>query len=330
MKRRGRPFRFLWITDPWETLDHARDTTLRLAEEAVALGHESWWCDVRAIRVEDGKTCFEASPLAGGGAGRTAGTMARGEAQVCTPADFDQLHYRVDPPVDLAYLHPLQLLELAWRGRKRPRSTLVNPPAALMGVNEKLEATLLEGLAPAGIVSANWESLARFGTQHGATVAKPLHLAQSKGVTKLEWPQASGADLKSCFAPLATLTEQFTRPVLLQAFLPGIARGETRLWLLDGRLLASVRKLPLDGDFKVQIDQGSRVEAHTPTARERRAAKKIGAHLRKLGVRLAAVDLIDGKVTDFNVTSPGLLVQMEAVSGENLAGTIIRQLVRRR
>jgi hypothetical protein len=43
-------WRVLWVTDPWDTLDHPRDTPLRLAEECLALGVECHWCDFQSIR----------------------------------------------------------------------------------------------------------------------------------------------------------------------------------------------------------------------------------------------------------------------------------------
>jgi hypothetical protein len=60
--------------------------------------------------------------------------------------------------------------------------------------------------------------------------------------------------------------------------------------------------------------------------REREQLPRIQALLDAEGVRLGAVDLIDGWVTDCNVTSPGLLPQMESVLGRNLARPIVEAL----
>ena len=124
------------------------------------------------------------------------------------------------------------------------------------------------------------------------------------------------------------MTGKFTQPILLQKYQPEISRGEVRLWFLDGMLLAQARKLPLPHDFRVNIDRGSRLVATLLTAREKKVAAKLARHLRSRGIRLAAVDLIGGLVTDFNFTSPGLLVQMEQITGKNLAGQIIQSLAK--
>jgi glutathione synthase/RimK-type ligase-like ATP-grasp enzyme len=77
------------------------------------------------------------------------------------------------------------------------------------------------------------------------------------------------------------------------------------------------------------MDQGSRIVKSELDEREKQAARKIGRHLRRRKIRLAAVDLIDGLVTDLNFTSPGLITQMETVLGENLARVILERLNRR-
>lgn len=311
---------FLWITDPWETLEHARDSTLRLAREALAQGYESHWCDVRSIRLEGSRVLLDAAavpeaPVSGSGSGAPVGFEAR------SPTEFSSVQYRVDPPVDLAYLHPLQLLALSG-------ARIVNPAPILCTHNEKTEAAFLKGLMPVSLVSGRWDDLERFGKSHQRTVLKPLHQAQSKGVQLLSW--VSLLDMEKNRELLTAVTERFSRPILLQRYLPGIAQGEQRLWFLDGKLLACARKMPIPGDFRVDIDRGSVLRKTALTAAERKAAKVIGRFLSAQKIRLAAVDLIDGFVTDFNFTSPGLIMQMEEILGKNLAQPIIRALARGR
>lgn len=320
---RAPSFRFLWVTDPWETLDHARDTTLRLAEAALELSIENHWCDVRSIRWEKDRVRLDARKIKKIAKGRS--EIILGDPRVCEVGEFSSIQYRTDPPVDLAYQHPLQLLHLgaqALPARLRPE--IVNPVAALLLANEKLEAGILQGLLPPTVVSSQWEPLASFGKKEGRTVFKPLHLAQSKGVELLDWSTSSGTERARKIIEEAS--EQFSRPVLLQRYLPGISKGETRLWFLDGKLLACARKLPLKNDFRVNIDRGSRLSPHSPSASEKKTALLIGKRLRALGVRLAAVDLIEGYATDFNLTSPGLITQMEEISGKDLATAIVRRL----
>jgi glutathione synthase len=178
---------------------------------------------------------------------------------------------------------------------------------------------------PPSIAASDVEALVAWGAREGTAVLKPLHQAQSKGVERLDFSSESARE--AARAKLLSVTEQGRTPVLLQRFLPGIALGETRLWFLNGRLLAQARKLPKQGEFRIDMDRGGSLARHELTEPERKAAERIGRHLRSLRVRMAAVDLIDGYVTDCNFTSPGLIAGMEDLLGENLARPVVESLV---
>jgi glutathione synthase len=102
--------------------------------------------------------------------------------------------------------------------------------------------------------------------------------------------------------------------------------GEKRLWFADGELLAQVKKRPIEGSFLVDMDKGSSCLACDLTLSEARLSATIGEVFRKEGVRLAAVDVIAGQVTDWNLTSPGMLPIMERVLHQNLSARVVRAL----
>jgi glutathione synthase len=311
----------LWITDPWSTLDHPNDTTLRLIEESLRLKIPTYWSDVRSVRLEDQKILLSAQRVLSVGAGRHAQDFKLDDEFTCRPDKFPMLHYRVDPPVDSHYLHPLQLVVDAIRGK---RARLVNPPQVLLAMSEKSGAGLPASWVPVSFVGVEPARLEAFGRRIGKTVAKPPHFAQSKGVRLLEWktPEQVSGSLEI----LREMTENFMTPTVLQEFLEDVYQGEKRLWYVRGKLLASVLKKPLQGDFRVLVDQGSEVASTVLTAPERRRAEEIGKYLRRAKIALAAVDLIGGKISDLNFTSPGLIVQMEKITGRNLAAPILKAL----
>jgi len=321
--------RLLWLTDPWEWLDHPRDTTLRVIEEAVSLGVECTWADVRSLAWSPAGTSVDARRVSRVSPGREADAFELEPVRAARPSDFDQIQYRMDPPVDLSYLHPLLLvasdLELRARQDGSCHTEVVNPLAVLLGCNEKLSTAFCPELAPPSLASAQWERLREFGEREGQTVAKPLHQCQSKGVELLGWRTTS--EIERSHELLQTLSDGFHRPVLLQRFLPEVHQGETRLWLVDGTLLAHARKIPAEGTFRIDMDRGGSLCSHELTERERTAVPAIEAALRQRRIRLAAVDLIDGWVTDFNLTSPGLLPAMEVVLGRNLARPTVETLL---
>lgn len=229
---------------------------------------------------------------------------------------FGMVLYRTDPPVDLAYLHPLQLMANAG-------PEMVNPLRVLCQCSEKL--SFCPELMPQSLASSDWDELLSFGQAEGKTVVKPLHRCQSQGVELIEW--STGAGCERAHRVLSALTDSFRRPVLLQRYLPAVLEGETRLWFVDGILLGAVRKLPAKGTFCIDMDKGGTLAPHELTAAERRAVARLSTCLLQNGIRLAAVDLIDGLVTDFNFTSPGLLTGIEEVLGANLARPVMERLL---
>ena len=74
------------------------------------------------------------------------------------------------------------------------------------------------------------------------------------------------------------------------------------------------------------MDQGSRLEKTKIPQKLKPRLEKISKWLSRHKIQLAAVDWIDGKITDFNITSPGLIVGMEKVLKQDLARKVIRYL----
>ncbi|MBL7715336.1 MAG: hypothetical protein JNL01_07680 [Bdellovibrionales bacterium] len=316
----------LWITDKWASLDHPRDTSLRLMEESLKMGWQCWWCSSADLSLQnDGikvRVRARADQVKSVSEDRSASSFQWGDSQVFEIAQFDQVHLRIDPPVDHRYIHLVQLLNFGLTGKHQRK--LVNPAMALLTLNEKMTPFLDPKIAPQAMVACDWENLLKQGQIFQTAVSKPLHQAQSKGVEKVSFKELN--DLDASRKELGFLSNQFSELIMLQQFLPGITAGETRIWFVDGKVLATVRKIPQAGEFKIDMDRGSTVQAHTLTKEEKKQIPKIQKILNANQVRLAAIDLIDGRVSDFNVTSPGLIVQMEKVLGRNLAIEVLRGL----
>jgi glutathione synthase/RimK-type ligase-like ATP-grasp enzyme len=93
------------------------------------------------------------------------------------------------------------------------------------------------------------------------------------------------------------------------------------------KLLASVRKRAAGNSYKIDMDEGGTSTPHELDDAERQQVPRVAALLRRHRFRLAAVDLIDGLVTDCNFTSPGLLPLMEKLLGVNLARPVVERLL---
>lgn len=310
----------LWITDPWDSLDHPNDTTLRLMEAASQLGHSVAWASSRSLRWSEGKVHADVwifRPKDRALSALRARKPTSQSLRQMNIRDFSRIHYRVDPPVDLTYLQPLQMLAQAHH------RAIINPASSLVLLSEKTIAQDLPEMSPRSLVSSDPSLLKAFIQQEGVVIMKPLHSAQSKGIEKLSADDSD--DLTHTH--LKRATEEFKRPILIQEYLPEIMiSGETRLWFAGGQLVATAQKIPARGEFKIDMDQGSRLEKTKIPQKLKPRLEKISKWLSRHKIQLAAVDWIDGKITDFNITSPGLIVGMEKVLKQDLAKKIIRYL----
>ncbi|MBI4924471.1 MAG: hypothetical protein HY843_00990 [Bdellovibrio sp.] len=294
-------------------MDHKNDTTLRLIEESLKFKVHSYWCDVKSICLVNTKVQCEVYKVNA----NNFNPINKTKVQLLEPSFFSQIHYRVDPPLDFGYTHPLQLLVLG----THKKTEIVNPTKVLFSSNEKFTGALVKSFFPSSLVSSSFELLNTFIKREKKAVLKPLYQAQGQGIELYEWGVKENIKSRLSFA-----TSDFTRPVLLQKFLSQIYVGEKRLWFIDGKLLAYVKKHPSHGSFKVNVDLGSIIEKTTLSKKENKVAYALSRLLRDHKIRLAAIDLIGTYVTDFNITSPGLIIEMEQVLGENLAKKIIENL----
>jgi glutathione synthase/RimK-type ligase-like ATP-grasp enzyme len=83
--------------------------------------------------------------------------------------------------------------------------------------------------------------------------------------------------------------------VLVQPFQPSVLRsGECSLIYFDANFSHAVRKLPAEGDYRVQDRHGGSVHAHDPTPRELAVAQATLA-VAPSATSYARIDLIDGE-----------------------------------
>ena len=86
----------LWVTDPWNTLEHAQDTTLRLAQEASNLGVSSYWSGSDFI-LNGSKNSLMVVPV-GPDFIQNFNASRTPQCLEMDASSFQQIHFRVDPP----------------------------------------------------------------------------------------------------------------------------------------------------------------------------------------------------------------------------------------
>jgi glutathione synthase len=128
-------------------------------------------------------------------------------------------------------------------------------------------------------------------------------------------------------ALLELVTNQQQLPVMVQAFLKGVEAGDKRILLVDGEPLGAVNRLPVAGDFRSNLAVGGVPQACDLSERERQICGELAPWLRQEGLFFVGIDVIDGHLSEINVTSPTGIREVERLAGVPLADLVLQRLL---
>src|SRR5947208_2782431 len=96
----------------------------------------------------------------------------------------------------------------------------------------------------------------------------------------------------------------FREPWVIQRFLPEVKHGDKRIILVDGEFAGAVNRVPAPDDLRSNMVRGGAAQATELSEREREICATLGPALRERGLLFVGIDVIDGYLTEINVTSP--------------------------
>jgi len=108
----------------------------------------------------------------------------------------------------------------------------------------------------------------------------------------------------------------------VQKFLPAVKHGDKRIILVDGEFAGAVNRLPAPDDLRSNLVRGGMPQETELTARERDICRAIGPALRARGLLFVGIDVIDGYLTEINVTSPTGIRAIKNFGGPDIAALI--------
>jgi glutathione synthase len=114
----------------------------------------------------------------------------------------------------------------------------------------------------------------------------------------------------------------FREPWVIQRFLPAVKHGDKRIMLVDGEFAGAVNRVPAADDLRSNMVRGGAAKETELSAREREICERLGPTLRQRGLLLVGIDVIDGNLTEINVTSPTGIRQVQAFGGPDIAALI--------
>ena len=193
---------------------------------------------------------------------------------------------------------------------------MVNDPASVRNAPEKVFVTEFSDLMPPTLISRDLAEIKAFRTEHGDIVMKPLYGRGGEAVFRLEREDLNFGSLYDLFS--TTFREQW----VVQKFLPNIKHGDKRSMLVDGEYAGAVNRIPAADDLRSNMVRGGAPSATELTKSEAKICKRIGPALRDRGLLFVGIDVIDGYLTEINVTSPTGIRAIKNLGGPDVAAMI--------
>ena len=212
---------------------------------------------------------------------------------------------RNDPPFDNRYLYTTFLLNHISKKVK-----IINDPSAVRNVSEKLFSINFMRYMPATLISENLSEIKSFFKKHKAIVAKPINGFSGNNVILLKSynPRKIRKLLKN------------HNHLFFQKFLPGVSKGDKRVFIIKGKIVGAISRVPKKGSILSNMSKGAKANLTKLSRKEVSASKAIGKLLVKNNIYFAGVDFVEEKlIGDINVTSPTGLTAYKDLSRINLA-----------
>ena len=305
------------LMDDITTLKTWKDSTFAMMLAAQARGHRIFYFQQGDLFVEEGEAQVTAQQVTVTDQRKDYATL--GEKETFPLSDFDAILMRKDPPFDMEYIYSTYILEMA----ERKGTLVVNPPESLRRVNEKFFISYFPELTPKTLITRNMSRIRAFIDAERQAVIKPMDGMGGTGIFKME---KGGSNTGAILESLGN----GNRTLMVQGFLPNVTQGDKRILLVDGEAPThGLARIPQGGEFRANLAAGGKGVTQALTQREKEICAKVKPLIQQLGLMLVGLDVIDGHITEINVTSPTCMREIAADSGEDIADRLIEAVERK-
>ena len=295
--------------DPIEDVDINADSTFRLAEEAQNRGHDLYVYTPNDLTFNRGKIIAKVRSIS---LKRKIGDHVNfGAVELLALSEFDVIWLRQDPPFDMGYITNTHLLDLI--GQK---TLIVNNPFWVRNLPEKLLVLEFPDLIPETVISRDLEEIKRFKNEFKDIIIKPLYGNGGAGIFRLREDDKNLTSLHELFSNMSS------EPLIAQAFLPDVKKGDKRIILVDGEPVGAINRVPKAGETRSNMHVGGKAEPAKLSQRDREICRSIGPILKNKGQVFVGIDVIGDYLTEINVTSPTGIQELERFDKVNIAEMI--------
>tara|TARA_B100000073_G_scaffold26328_1_gene20373 strand:- start:615 stop:1541 length:927 start_codon:yes stop_codon:yes gene_type:complete len=219
---------------------------------------------------------------------------------------------RQDPPFNLKYISTTYILDTI-----KNKVRIINDPTSIRNISEKLYSSKYQKFMPPTIFTQNIDEIKKFIKINKKIILKPIH-------------SYGGNDIHLLTKFNQSLIKRFIKKhnyIMCQKFLSKISEGDKRVFIINGKIVGAISRIPKKGSFLSNLSKGGKAIKINLTILEKKISKKIAKDLKKENIFFAGIDFIDQKINgDINITSPTGLKTLYDLSKINLAKTFWSEL----
>ena len=219
---------------------------------------------------------------------------------------------RQDPPFNLEYISTTYILDTI-----KDKVKIINDPTSIRNVSEKLYSTKYQKFMPMTIFTQNIVEIKNFFRKNNKVILKPFHSYSGNDIHLLK---------KFNLKFIKKLINKHGH-IICQKYLPKISRGDKRVFLINGKVMGVISRVPKKGSFLSNMSKGATPKYTRLSKTEIKISNIVSKDLIKNGIFFAGIDFIDEKLNgDINVTSPTGLKTLFDLTKINLAKTFWNKL----
>ena len=212
---------------------------------------------------------------------------------------------RQDPPFNLEYITTTYILD------NLNKVKIINNPSAIRNISEKLYSTKFMKYLPRTIFSSDIKQIKKFLKLNKKIIIKPIHGYSGNNIKLLNG--------KLNKKEIVNYLNKHGH-IMCQKFLPLIKFGDKRVFIINGKVVGTISRVPKKGSFLSNLSKGASAKLIKLTNKELSISKIVAKDLKQNNIYFAGIDFISGKLNgDINVTSPTGLKTFFDLSGINLA-----------
>ncbi len=300
------------VMDPIAAINTKKDSSLAMLLAAQARGWQIVYMQQSDLFLRDGQVLASMAALTV--QDDPYDWFQLGDAQIAPLHSLDAILMRKDPPFDMEYIYSTYLLEQA----QAKGVLIVNDPQSLRDANEKLFTAWFPQCCPPTLVTRQKSLMREFQAQHGDIIIKPLDGMGGASIFRVMQGDPNFSVI------VETLTENGSKSVMVQQYLPAIKDGDKRILLINGEPVPyALARIPADGETRGNLAAGGRAEGRALTDRDRWICSQVGPKLRDKGLLFVGLDVIGDYLTEINVTSPTCIRELDRLFDLNIAGDLM-------